>query len=164
MDTSVLFIAALLVMLIGLAGTVLPGIPGAPLVWAGLAGFAILDGFHHVSILAFVILTLIAAAGATAGFWSTQLAARAGGASGCSSLAGSCLVVLGLVFFTLPYALLLAILGVFGLEWRRKSDARRAALVSSVWLIGWVVSTVIEFVSALVLIVFFLISVLPSVQ
>ncbi|MGE5138862.1 MAG: DUF456 family protein [Rudaea sp.] len=156
MDSSAYFFIALVVMLAGLLGTLFPGIPGVPLVWLGLVLFAVLDRLQHLSLPGLVVLTLIAAVGTTAGFWGTQLWTRAGGGSGCASMTGSCLLVLGLVFFTLPYALLLALLGVFGVEWRRRSSARLAALSSSAWLIGWLFSTIVEFVSALVIILLFL--------
>ncbi len=153
---------SLLLMLIGLLGTLVPGIPGVPLVWAGLVLFGILDRLQHLPLPTFLLLNFVAILGTSAGIWGTQLWTRKSGASGCSAMIGSCLLVLGLVFFTLPYALLLAVLGVFGLEWRRRSDAKRAAISSSAWLISWLFSTVIEFGSALVIVILFIQAALSS--
>ncbi len=160
MDTGSAFLLSLLIMIIGLLGTLVPGIPGVPLVWLGLILFAILDRLQHIPIPNFILLNLIAALGTTAGIWGTQLWTRKSGASGCSSIFGSCLLALGLIFFTLPVALLLAVAGVFSLEWRRRSDAKRAALSSSAWLVGWTCSTIVEFGSALVIVILFIQAVL----
>ncbi len=151
-----MFWSALLVMLIGLFGSLAPGIPGVPLVWLALAAYGVLDGFQHLTLLRFAALTVLCLISAGAEFWGTQLLAKAGGASGWSALAGSCLAVLGLIFLTLPMALLLALAGVFGLEWRRRADARRAALSSAGWLVGWVLSIVVEFGTALAVILLFI--------
>ncbi len=152
MDTTSAFLLSLLLMVIGLLGTLIPGIPGVPLVWIGLVLFGILDQLHHLPLLTFLLLNLIALLGTSAGIWGTQLWTRKSGASGCSAFAGSCLLVLGLVFLTLPFALLLAVAGVFSLEWRRRSSAKLAAISSSAWLIGWLFSTILEFGSALAVI------------
>ena len=68
-------------MLLGLAGAFLPLVPGVPLVWLGAVGYGVLDGFRHLSIPAFLVLTALGAIGTTAELWATQIGARAGGAS-----------------------------------------------------------------------------------
>ncbi len=146
-------------MIVGLIGTLLPGIPGVPLVWLAAGVYGILDGFHHLSLLTFLVLTILTLIGASAELLGTQLMARAGGASGWSAFAGSCLAALGLIFFTLPAALLIALAGVFGLEWRRGKNPARAAVGSAGWLVGWVVATAIEFVTALLIVLLFVQSV-----
>ncbi len=45
-------------------------------------------------------------------------------------------MAIGLIFFTLPTAVLIALAGVFGVEWRRGRDPMRAGLSSVGWLIG----------------------------
>jgi uncharacterized protein YqgC (DUF456 family) len=152
MDTAALFLIAVLVMLIGLLGTVVPGVPGIPLVWVGALGFAMGDRFQHLPLNVFLVLTLLAMVGTSAGLWATNLFARAGGASGCSALLGTCLAALGLIFFTLPIALLLALAGVFGIEWRRRGEAKRAAIGSAGWLLGWGLATLLEFFIALAMV------------
>ncbi len=146
-------------MLVGLVGTIVPGIPGVPLVWVALTGFAILDRFQHLELINFLFLTGLAAIGTGAEVWGTQLFVRAGGGSGWSAFAGTCLTAIGLVFFTLPVALILALAGVFGIEWRRRRDVKGAALSSAGWMIGWVLSLAVEFSIAGVIILLFIQSV-----
>lgn len=168
MRTVCLFGGALGVMLLGLAGAFLPLIPGVPLVWLGAAGYGLLDGFRHLSFTAFLVLTLVGAIGTTAEVWATQIGARAGGASGWSAAAGSCLGGLAMLFFSLPIALLAALAGVFGVELLRTShsselrrdDVEAAARGSGGWLLGWAVSAVAQFAVSLFMILLFLWSVL----
>jgi uncharacterized protein YqgC (DUF456 family) len=142
-------------MLLGLAGAFLPLVPGVPLVWVGVAGYGILDSFEHLSVPAFVVLTLLGVAGTTAEVWATQAGARAGGASGWSALAGTCLGALALLFFSLPIALLAALGSVFGIEWLRRGDVETAARGSGGWLAGWALSAVAQFAVSLFMILFF---------
>ena len=143
-------------MLLGMAGAFLPLIPGVPLVWLGATGYGLLDGFHRLSVPAFLVLTLLGAIGTTAEMWATQIGARAGGASGWSAAAGSCLGGLAILFFSLPMALLAALAGVFGLELWRQGDPKTALRGSGGWLAGWALSAVAQFSVSLFMILFFL--------
>ncbi len=155
MDLASLILLAVLIMLLGLLGTLIPGVPGVPLIWLVLVGFVLFDKFQHLSFLSFLFLTLLAGIGTSAELWGTQLFVRATGGSGWTATIGSCLAVIGLVFFTLPIALLIALAGVFGIEWRRRRDAVRAGLSSAGWLIGWALSLVVEVTTAIAIILLF---------
>jgi uncharacterized protein YqgC (DUF456 family) len=163
-----LFGGAVGVMLLGLAGAFLPLVPGLPLVWLGVAIYGFLDGFQHLSLAVFLILTLVAAIGTTAEMWSTQIGARAGGASGWSAIVGSCLGMVAMLFFSLPLALLAAVAAVFGIELLRTSRSPDkgqgsvgvAARGSGGWLAGWALSAVSQFFISLFIILFFLWAVL----
>lgn len=155
MEPLCLLGGALGVMLLGLVGAFLPFIPSVPLVWLGATGYGILDGFHHLSLPAFLVLTVLGAVGTTAEVWATQIGAQAGGASGWSALAGSCLGGLIMLFFGLPIALLAALAGVFGIEWLRRGDLETAARGSGGWLAGWALSAVAQFFISLFMMLFF---------
>jgi uncharacterized protein YqgC (DUF456 family) len=43
-----LFVLAMIIMLIGLAGTILPMLPGLPIMWAGALIYALLTGFEKI--------------------------------------------------------------------------------------------------------------------
>jgi hypothetical protein len=168
MESICLFGGVVGVMLLGLAGAFLPLIPGVPLVWLGATVYGIVDGFRHLSLAAFFVLTLVGAIGTTAEWWATQIGARAGGASGWSAAAGSCLGGVAMLFFGLPLALLAALAGVFGVELLRTSRAsgwerdgvESAARGSGGWLAGWALSAVAQFSVSLFMILFFLWAVL----
>ncbi|HEY4722209.1 MAG TPA: DUF456 domain-containing protein, partial [Anaerolineae bacterium] len=57
---QILIIAAtLLVMLAGLAGTVLPALPGLTLMWIGALGYGLFVGFETWGIAIFAVMTLL---------------------------------------------------------------------------------------------------------
>ena len=163
-ESLCLFGGAMGIMLLGLAGAVLPIIPGVPLVWLGAAVYGFVDGFEHLNLPAFLVLPLVAAVGTTAELWATQIGARSGGASCWSAAFGSCLGMLVMFFFSLPFALLAAVAGIFGVELLRayRSPDREgigvgsAARGSGGWLAGWALSIVTQFAISLFMIVFFL--------
>jgi len=51
-------IIAFLFFLAGLAGTILPGIPGAPLIWLGMLIYGIFTGFNNLTVGFFIIQAL----------------------------------------------------------------------------------------------------------
>ncbi|MDY6826172.1 MAG: DUF456 domain-containing protein [Bacillota bacterium] len=48
MLTTVAFIIALILFLVGLAGTVLPGLPDSPLIWLGMIVYGLITGFDNL--------------------------------------------------------------------------------------------------------------------
>src|SRR5690554_3084358 len=73
-------IAAVLV-LIGLAGTILPALPGLPLVFAGMLLGAWAGGFEHIGIPVVVVLAVLTLFSLVVDLWATALGARRVGAS-----------------------------------------------------------------------------------
>ena len=47
-------------ILIGLAGTVVPILPGILLIWLTVLAYAIVDGFEAIGWVAFIVVTLLA--------------------------------------------------------------------------------------------------------
>jgi uncharacterized protein YqgC (DUF456 family) len=82
MDTTVAFwVLAAALLVAGLAGLVLPGIPGAPLVFAGLFVAAWAEDFVHVGFWTIAILALLALLTYGVDFWATMFGAKKFGAS-----------------------------------------------------------------------------------
>ena len=74
-------IVAILLVVVGIAGTVLPMLPGVPLVFAGLLLAAWHGGFDQVSILTMVIIGAIAAMAWAVDFFASVVTAKKVGAS-----------------------------------------------------------------------------------
>jgi uncharacterized protein len=74
-------IVAVLLVVAGIAGTVLPMLPGVPLVFAGLLLVAWHSGFDQVSILTMVIIGAIAAMAWAVDFFASVVTAKKAGAS-----------------------------------------------------------------------------------
>ena len=89
------FYLAILVQLVGLAGVVLPVVPGVALMWVTILVYAIAERFATIDPLSFAVLTLLGAAGATSDLWLGQLGAQVAGASGWSTLWGTLGALLG---------------------------------------------------------------------
>jgi uncharacterized protein YqgC (DUF456 family) len=143
------------VMFIGLVGVVLPVLPGSILIFAAALGYALLDGFQTVGWITLVVLGLLAVAATMADLWATSMGAKAGGASGWSILAGMLGGLVGLLFFSLPGSIIGALLGMFLVEVLRVKDWRKAARSGGGWLLGWLLSVILELAIGLVMIAIF---------
>jgi uncharacterized protein YqgC (DUF456 family) len=75
------WLLALLLVVAGLAGVVLPAIPGAPLIFAGLFIAAWSEGFAYVGVWTVVVLGILAALSYGVDLWATMFGAKRFGAS-----------------------------------------------------------------------------------
>lgn len=120
-----LWVLAIGLVLVGVAGTVLPGLPGAILVLAGLVLAAWIDGFGRVG-----LGTLAALAALTAATYALDVAATAVGARRLGTswwgVLGALLGTLGGLFFGLPGLLIGPFLGAFAAELISRRDVRQA--------------------------------------
>lgn len=155
LNITVLVIASL-IMLIGLIGTVLPIIPGTILIFAGALLYALVDRFQAVGWPTLVVLGVLTAVATTADLWVSSLGAKIGGASGWSVIIGLLSGLAGFVIFSLPGAIIGAILGVLLTEIVRLGDLRQALKAGSGWLIGWVLSTVVQLGVGLIMLAIFI--------
>jgi uncharacterized protein YqgC (DUF456 family) len=142
MDT-VLWIVAFALIAVGVAGTVLPALPGAILVFAGVLLAAWIDGFARVSgwtVAVVGVLTLLA--------WATDYVAAALGAKrvGASGAAvwGAALGTLAGVFTGFVGLLFLPLVGAAIGQYYAERDLRRAGHVGVATWIGLLVGTAVK--------------------
>jgi uncharacterized protein YqgC (DUF456 family) len=170
----------LVLMLVGLAGSVLPGLPGVPLIFFSALVYAILTDFQYVGILVIALLGLFAVIAFVADFVATTYGARRFGASNWGTVGGSIGGIVGalagVLFFGIG-ALLGLILGTIGgvflgeyLRQRRgdhvaegtqpgsrfgQEDRRRTYRAAGGVLVGYVASAIVQgFLGLLGVIVF----------
>ena len=159
MDAAVA-VPALAVMLIGLAGTVLPVLPGLVLVWLTAIGSMALDGWSGA---AWVTATLVTAVFGAAQVAQYALPARAGRTSGAprrSLVMGAVLGVVG--FFVIPL-IGFVIGGVGGLylaERSRLGDHDAAWRTTRSVLRGVGIATLIQVVAAMAIVAIWLVHVI----
>ncbi len=95
------FVVAGLLILAGIAGTIVPALPGVPLVFAGMLLAAWADHFAHVGVVTLTILGVLGALALAIDFIAGLAGARRVGASGYA-LWGATLGTLVGMFFGLP--------------------------------------------------------------
>ena len=101
MDPLVYQIVAVLLVVVGLAGTVLPVLPGIAFVFGGLLLAAWADDFQRVGAVAIVILGLLTAIAVAADFIASALGAKRMGASPRAIVGATLGAIVG-IFFGLP--------------------------------------------------------------
>jgi len=148
------FLVAVALVATGVAGTVLPALPGVPLVLAGLALAAWRDGFEHVggwTLALLVALTVLSFAVDVAGAALGLKRTRASGWAVGGALAG---LAIG-VFFGLPGLLLGPFAGAFVAEWLVRRDLRQAGRVGLGAWIGLVVASALRLAVAFAMVAVF---------
>ena len=119
------WLVAVLLVVVGAAGTVVPVLPGAPLVFLGLLTAAWRDGFERVGAVPLVLIGLLAAASFAVDVAGTALGARRAGASWQALLGATLGSLIGLLF-GLPGLLVGPFAGAFAGEWWARRDLRQA--------------------------------------
>ncbi len=133
-------ILAAVLVIVGIAGTILPALPGLPLVFAGLFIAAWADNFQHVSGWTLTMLGVIAVLAMAADFVSSLFGTKVAGASKWAMVGAGVGTLVG-IFFGIPGLLLGPFIGavVAELIYRENlGDATKAGL--GAWL-GLVLGT-----------------------
>jgi uncharacterized protein YqgC (DUF456 family) len=131
----------LLVMLIGFIGSIVPGLPGPPLVLIAAAGHRLWFGQHGVSNLVLIVLAVLTIISVMLDYWASMYGAKRFGASWRGVLGAFVGGLVGL-FFSLPGIILGPFLGamVFELMGGYKFDkASRAGLGATLGLFAGVI-------------------------
>lgn len=133
---ALLWLLAVLLVGVGVAGTFLPALPGAPVVLAGLVLAAWIDDFDRVGWFTLVVLGVLTLLSLGVDVAATALGAKRVGASKRAVLGAAVGTVVGFFFgFGLPGLLIGPFLGaVLGEYWARR-DWRQANRVGlGTWL------------------------------
>ena len=120
-----LWLPAGLIILVGLAGLVLPVLPGIPLVYAGLFLLAWAEDFVYVGWVTLTVLGLLTLLSYGIDFLATALGAKKYGASP-RAVAGAAVGALVGVFFGLVGIILGPFLGAMAGEFSRRATFRAA--------------------------------------
>ena len=112
-------------VVVGVIGTVVPGLPGVTLVFAGLTLAAWIDGFARVGVGTLVGLAIVTATAYALDVLATAVGARRFGTSWWGVLGAVAGTLIGL-FFGLPGLLLGPFLGAFLAELLARRDVRQA--------------------------------------
>lgn len=134
MPDAALWVLAILLVLAGIAGAVLPVIPGAPLVFGGLLLGAYVDGFQKVGWFPLVVIGLLMVLTFVVDVVATALGAKKAGASALALVGAGIGTVAGL-FFGFVGVIAGPFVGAALGEYVARKDLRRAGRVGfGTWL------------------------------
>jgi uncharacterized protein YqgC (DUF456 family) len=134
----ILWIGAGVAALLGLAGIVLPLLPGTPLLFGGLWLAAWLDGFSKVGVATVILLGCMALIGVAVDYLAAALGVKRVGASGLAIAGAGLGAFLGL-FGGLPGLIVGPIAGAMLGEWfarKSREQATRAGIAAGVSFIA----------------------------
>jgi uncharacterized protein len=169
----------LVLMFVGLLGSVLPGLPGVTLIFLSALVYALLTDFRTVGAAILVILFVFAAIAFVADFVATSYGARRFGASNWGTVGGAiggiAGALIGLLFLGIGslFGLILGtIAGVFLGEYLKRtrqgqqgpgstgSDWRRASHAAGGVLVGYLAAAVIQGLLGLASVIVFVLALL----
>jgi hypothetical protein len=128
------------IMLVGLAGVLLPLLPGIELIWLAALGYGILHGFTWPGVFAMAGISLLLAVGLFSDIWITGLGLKSTGTSLVSILLGVAALLVGSLLLTPLVGVFLG-LGVLAvLEFRRHKDIKKAVTSAGSAVAGWCLS------------------------
>ena len=141
--SALLWVLAVALIVIGVVGTVLPALPGAILVFAGIALAAWIDDFSRISGWTLALLGVM-----TALAWATDFAAAAMGAHkvGASryAIVGAALGTIAGVFTGFVGLLFMPLVGAAIGEFIARRDVARAGKVGVATWVGLLVGTALK--------------------
>lgn len=153
--TAVWWLLAGILVLVGMAGTVLPALPGAPLVFLGLLLAAWIDGFQRVGWLALTLLGVLTLLSLGVDLLATSLGAQRAGASRQAILGAALGTVVGL-FFGLPGILAGPFLGAVAGEYLARRDVAQAGRAGLGTWLGLVLGAAAKLALAFTMLALFL--------
>jgi len=143
-------------LLVGVAGVVLPVLPGVPLVLVGAALAAWIRGFDVVGVMPLVWIAVLAILAQVVDFVAGAVGARMGGAGRAGFWGGVLGSLIGLIWFPPIGFLLGALVGAVAAEMvagRSLPDAWRAGLGAFVGTIGGVAAKALILVAMAVVMI-----------
>jgi uncharacterized protein YqgC (DUF456 family) len=149
LEITLLWILCAALIVAGLAGTVLPVLPGTVLVWAGIVLGAWIDDFQRVGTTTLVVVTVLAALAWVLDYVAGLLGARRAGASRQALLGAAIGTVAGL-FMGVVGVLFMPLVGAALGEYLAQKDQTRAVRVGvATWLgimLGLLAKVVLAFI------------------
>ena len=139
----VYYILALLLVVAGIAGVVLPALPGLPLVFAGMLLAAWAGGFERVGTASLVVLGLLTALSLVVDFLASAVGAQRANASRLAIIGAVAGSIIGL-FFGLPGLLAGPFVGALVGEWLHVRKLGQATRVGVATWIGLLLGSVLK--------------------
>jgi len=138
--TAALWLLAALLILAGLAGTVLPALPGIPLIFGGVLVAAWIEDFQRIGGWTIGLLAVLAVIGVAIDYVAAALSARRAGASKQGVIGAAVGTVVG-IFTGLWGLVFMPLVGAAIGEFIAQLDALRAGKVGIATWLGLLIGT-----------------------
>lgn len=149
MEITLIWVLSIALIVVGLAGTVLPLLPGTLLVWGGIVLGAWIDDFARVGTTSVVVVSVLALLAWALDYVAGLMGAQKVGASKQALLGAAVGTVVGL-FMGLVGVLFMPLVGAAIGEYLARKDQNRAVKVGvATWLgvmVGLIAKVVLAFV------------------
>jgi uncharacterized protein len=157
--TVVLWIVAIVLIALGSAGTILPALPGAILVFGGIALAAWIDDFARIPAWLLLLLALLTVMATAVDYVAAAMGAKRAGASR-QAIIGAALGTIAGIFSGLWGLLFMPLVGAAIGEYLVQRDVRRAGKASIATWIGLLLGTVAKVAIVLTMIGIFVFALL----
>jgi uncharacterized protein YqgC (DUF456 family) len=144
MEVALYLLAAILIAA-GLAGAILPALPGIPMIFGGIWLASAVDNYRHLGLWWLMAIALLGLLGMTVDFVAGALGARRVGASR-AALWGASLGTLVGIFFGVPGLLFGPFLGALGGELIAGNSVLRSTQVGAGTWLGLLFGTLLKVV------------------
>jgi uncharacterized protein YqgC (DUF456 family) len=141
--TVVLWVVAVALIVLGLAGTVLPALPGAVFVFGGIVLAAWIDDFTRIPAWLLVVFAVLTAVAWAVDYFAAVAGAKKAGASRLA-LVGAALGTLAGIFTGLWGLLFMPLVGAAIGEYIAQRDLQRAGKVGLATWIGLLLGTAVK--------------------
>jgi uncharacterized protein len=143
MNPTALWIVAILLMLVGAAGIILPALPGVPLIFAGMVLAANIDDFQRIGWITLTVLGILTAMAFIVDFAASALGAKRVGASARAVWGALIGTIVGL-FFGIPGLVLGPFIGAVVGEISVHGRVDRAGRVGFATWVGLIFGTLVK--------------------
>ena len=151
MEVPLLWVLCVALIVLGLAGTVLPVLPGTLLVWAGIVLGAWIDDFARVSVTTVVVISVLGVVAWALDYAAGLLGAKKAGASKQALLGAAVGTVVGL-FMGLVGVLFMPLVGAAVGEYLARKDEARAVKVGLATWVGIMLGLLAKVVLAFIMV------------
>jgi uncharacterized protein YqgC (DUF456 family) len=155
--TALLWVLSLILVGVGIAGILVPGLPGTPLVFGGLLLAAWADGFQNVGVGTIILLAVLTALAFVVDFTSAGLGAKRAGASR-QAVIGAALGTLIGIFFGFVGIILGPFVGAVIGEFLSRRNLEQAGRVGAATWIGFILGIGVKLVLAFTMVGIFTIA------
>ena len=151
MEITLLWVLCVTLILLGVAGTVLPFLPGTLLVWGGIVLGAWIDDFTRVGTTTVVVVSVLAVLAWALDYVAGLMGAQKAGASKQALLGAAVGTVVGL-FMGLVGVLFMPLVGAAIGEYLAQKDQSRAVKVGLATWVGIMVGLIAKVVLAFIMV------------